>query len=242
MKKTAALFAAAALTALCLTISACNNAPEEKPIATATTPTAADSPQTEGTQANTQADTTPAEQTTEKPETDLITSDETKPSEETAAETSAPMETTAPEATSPETAPQQTTAPVFTPTGSMRDDIAALAQAQVGRMFFFGGCTPEQGFDNSGLVYYALTQNGVDCPRYTDGIVAMGSQVAYDKLQKGDIAVFKMDDENGYMFVGIYIGDGKAVISTTDDEPVKTVDMTSDWYQKSFQYGISVAG
>ena len=108
-------------------------------------------------------------------------------------------------------------------------------------MFFFGGCTPEQGFDNSGLVYYALTQNGVECPRYTDGIVSMGTQVNYDQLKKGDITVFKMDDADGYKFVGIYIGDGKAVISTTDDEPVKIADLTSNWYQSAFQYGISVS-
>lgn len=237
MKKTVIkLLAAAVILAVCFHITACNNAPEEKPIATATTPVAADSPQTEATTENTEADTTPAPQTTtEKPETDLITSEDTKAPEETAADTSAPQ------SAAPETTPQQSEAPAFTPTGSTRDDIAALAQAQVGKMFFFGGCTPEQGFDNSGLVYYALTQNGVECPRYTDGIVAMGSQVAYDNLQKGDVVVFKMDDEDGYKFVGIYIGDGKAVISTTDDQPVKTVDMTSNWYQNAFQYGISIA-
>lgn len=238
MKKTAIkLLAAAAILAVCFHITACNNAPEEKPI-TIGTPAAdtaaATENQPEGTEAEA-AETTPAEAeteaNTEKPETDLITDEETKQPEETA-----PAETV-PE----ETAPVQSEAPAFTPTGVKGDDIAALAQAQVGKMFFFGGCTPEQGFDNSGLVYYALTQNGVECPRYTDGIVSMGTQVNYDQLKKGDITVFKMDDADGYKFVGIYIGDGKAVISTTDDEPVKIADLTSNWYQSAFQYGISVS-
>lgn len=238
MKKTIIkLLAAAAILAVCFHITACNNGPEEKPITIGTVASNAvdgsqeqSSPTAEMTLSETDPAEADTEANTEKPETDIMTSEETEAPEETAAET-------APE----ETLPQQSEAPAFNPTGNKGEDIAALAQSQVGKMFFFGGCTPEQGFDNSGLVYYALTQNGVECPRYTDGITSMGEQVAYDQLQKGDVTVFKMDDADGYKFVGIYIGDGKAVISTTDDEPVKIADLSSAWYQNAFQYGIAVS-
>ncbi|MFR4022784.1 MAG: hypothetical protein ACLTZI_07100 [[Eubacterium] siraeum] len=42
----------------------------------------------------------------------------------------------------------------------------------------------ETGFDNSGLIYYALTSNGVDCPRGLTAQKEMGTEIALEKLCK----------------------------------------------------------
>ncbi len=233
MKKTLVkLLAAAAVLAVCFHLAACSNAEESKPIVIGTAaPDIVDGSQnvtkaeiddaentTEGTPENspeTAPETEPEESDTQKPETDIITE----------AETTAPEEP-------PET--QQIVTP--TPTGNTGEDIAALAEAQIGKMFFYGGSTPEQGFDNPGLVYYALNQNGVTCPRRIAEIAEMENQVTYDQMQKGDIVVCQMED--GSKFVAVYIGDNKAVISTDENEPIKSVDISSAWYQNAFLYGI----
>ena len=106
-------------------------------------------------------------------------------------------------------------------------------------MFKLGGASPEQGFDNSGIVYYALTQSGIKCPRTAAEMSKIGEKKTADKLKAGDILFFNMDDSEKTLFVALYIGDGKAVISTDEGKPVKIVDINSVWYKKTFAYGIS---
>src|SRR5688572_19215565 len=48
---------------------------------------------------------------------------------------------------------------------TMRDSIVAIARAQVGKRYRFGGTSPDRGFDCSGLVKYVLQALAVDVPR-----------------------------------------------------------------------------
>lgn len=119
---------------------------------------------------------------------------------------------------------------------------AKTAIEQVGKKFKLGGDSPEQGFDNSGIVYYALTQNGIKCARTVDEMAKMGDKISMDQLQAGDIAFFYTDDEEKILFVALYIGDGKAVISTNEDNPVEIITISTGWYSRNFVYGISMQG
>lgn len=188
----------------------------------------------------------------------------TLPEIKTEGEPSAPEDTntqkpdeTAPQQTKPdETVPQQTKpetelSPVTTPSAGLNPVIpptekasaaAETAIAQVGKSFKFGGASPEEGFDNSGLVYYALTQNGIKCPRTVKEMSAMGEKKTMDQLTAGDIVFFNMDNEEKSLFVALYIGEGKAVISTDENKPVKIADINSAWYKSVFAYGITPEG
>lgn len=164
---------------------------------------------------------------------------------------------TVPQQTKPdETAPQQTKpetelSPITTPSAGLNPVIpptekasaaAETAIAQVGKGFKFGGASPEEGFDNSGLVYYALTQNGIKCPRTVKEMSAIGEKKTADQLIAGDIAFFNMDDEGKTQIVALYVGEGQLVISTDEDKPVKIADINSVWYKKAFAYGITPQG
>lgn len=119
--------------------------------------------------------------------------------------------------------------------------IAETAISAVGYDFLFGGASPEDGgFDNSGVIYYALTQNGVSCPRQLGDIMAIGTQVDYDGLRAGDPVFFRLDEGSDVVFGGVYVGDGQAVMSFSEGIPVKVVDITSSYYRSNFVYGISV--
>lgn len=121
------------------------------------------------------------------------------------------------------------------------DAIAQKAESAVGYDYLYGGKSPEDGgFDNSGLVYYALTANGITCPRTTAEIMKIGSEVSYDELRRGDVVIFKMDDGSDIVFSGVYIGDGQAVMSFSEGIPVKIVDVATNYYRNTFVKGVRV--
>lgn len=121
------------------------------------------------------------------------------------------------------------------------NSIVGLAKSLAGNEFKFGGASPEDGFDNSGLIYYVLTQNGIACPRLTHEIARIGSKIGYDELQPGDLVFFCMENSGNPDFGGIYVGDGQMMISMSDGIPVKSVDITTNYYKTTFVHGIAVA-
>lgn len=236
MKKTNKLLSALAVTiALCALFTACSGGDEnntdnpqsdmpqlvvDMSESAQTTPEnpalneSSDTAENTDPEENSQSEETPPEpaaETTERPETSII--EETTSSAE---ETAPPAEIT------------------------NGNGVVQLAAAQEGKPFYFGGSDPENGFDNSGLIYYVLNQNGITCPRLTFEIAEMGTKIGYDELQAGDIVFFEYEGSGKADFGGIYIGDGMMIVSTDEDRPVSKVDITTNYYQRTFQYGIKI--
>jgi cell wall-associated NlpC family hydrolase len=92
---------------------------------------------------------------------------------------------------------------------AVRDSIVALALAQIGARYIFGGTSPEGGFDCSGLVRYVLSQVDLSLPRTARQQALIGSPVDRDQLKPGDLLTFGSADSISH--VGIYIGGGKFV-------------------------------
>ena len=111
------------------------------------------------------------------------------------------------------------------------DAIAKSAYDMLGKPFTEGGYSAETGFDNSGLIYYALTSNGVDCPRGLTAQKEMGTEIALEKLEKGDIVFIKDGDS---FFGGIYTGDDTIVFSPYPGQKVRTASMKSVYYTDNF--------
>lgn len=91
----------------------------------------------------------------------------------------------------------------------VRDSIVALALAQLGARYLFGGTSPEGGFDCSGLVRYVLSQVDLSLPRTARQQALIGSPVDRDQLKPGDLLTFGSADSISH--IGIYIGGGKFV-------------------------------
>lgn len=241
MKKTNKLLSALAVTiALCALFTACSGGDENN----------TDNPQSDMPQlsvdmsdsAQTTPDNPALNENSDTPENTV--SEETSQSEETPQEpatetterpeTSIIEETTSSEMTS---SAEEAAAPAEITDGN---GVVQLAAAQEGKPFYFGGSDPETGFDNSGLIYYVLNQNGITCPRLTFEIAEMGTKIGYDELQAGDIVFFEYEGSGKADFGGIYIGDGMMIVSTDEDRPVSKVDITTNYYQRTFQYGIKI--
>lgn len=127
----------------------------------------------------------------------------------------------------------------------LRRQIVATAEALVGIDYVSGMASPEQGFDNSGLIYYVLRENGfINCPRGTAAQKEMGTSIDFDDIREGDLLFFTdTDSETGEKidFGGIYIGNGKLIYSPYPGEKVKFADINSAYWQNSFSVAISVA-
>jgi len=95
--------------------------------------------------------------------------------------------------------------------GSLRDSLVALARAQIGRRYRFGGTSPEHGFDCSGLVRYVMAALHVDLPRTAKEQARSGSLIPRDtsQLQPGDLVTF--GSPHRIVHIGIYVGGGRFV-------------------------------
>ena len=91
------------------------------------------------------------------------------------------------------------------------DSIIATAKQYLGVKYQWGGSTPQTGFDCSGYVSYVFAQNGISLPRISTDQYMVGTKVAFDDLQRGDLVFFSFDGSGIVSHVGIYLGDGQFI-------------------------------
>lgn len=112
------------------------------------------------------------------------------------------------------------------------NELVATAKNLIGTKYRGGGTTTA-GFDCSGFVGYVYNDLGIDLPRTSSGMHATGTSVEKDDLKSGDLVFFNTTGK-GVSHVGIYIGDGKFIHSSTS-KGVK-VDKLSDPYYWGKRY------
>lgn len=123
----------------------------------------------------------------------------------------------------------------------MADSIIATARSLIGIDFIEGGSDPDVGFDNSGLIYYVLRENGyLTCPRGVLAQADMGTALGYDELRPGDLAFFYGEDMSGAGFGGIYCGDGIMIACLMPGTQVKEIDITTNYYKNHFYRGVGI--
>ena len=103
-----------------------------------------------------------------------------------------------------------------TPAGSAQGEAALhAAESQIGVPYVWGGETPGQGFDCSGLVQWAWAQAGITIPRTTEEQWAALPHVSMHDLQPGDlIFYYNLDGDNAVDHVVMYAGSGPWGTST----------------------------
>ncbi|MGY2082385.1 C40 family peptidase [Blastococcus sp. SYSU DS0539] len=116
-----------------------------------------------------------------------------------------------------------TVAPVAAPTHAAQVAVET-ALAQQGKPYVWGGTGPG-GYDCSGLTWSAYQAAGVEIPRTSRVQATAGVHVDRANLQPGDLIFFY--DPVGH--VGMYIGDGLMVHSSTFGQPVAVVPVDSMW-------------
>ncbi|MHB9924568.1 hypothetical protein CF091_13870 [Clostridium botulinum] len=108
---------------------------------------------------------------------------------------------------------------------SIGEQVVKNAQQYLGRPYKWGGSTPNENFDCSGLVQYVYKQVGVKLNRTTYDQVKQGTPVAKNQLQVGDAVFFGSPSEPHH--VGIYMGNGKYIHSPKTGDVVKISNLNS---------------
>ncbi|MDI1253919.1 C40 family peptidase [Thermomonas sp.] len=119
------------------------------------------------------------------------------------------------------------------PTTSARiKTVLQRAFALLGTPYRWGGTSPDNGFDCSGLVGYVFRTIGIDLPRVSRAMANEGTPITdRNALTEGDLVFFGRRGRVDH--VGIYIGDGKFLHAPRTGRDV-TVSTLSDgyWSQK----------
>ena len=183
---------------------------------------------------NTSSEDNSSDDTSSEDNSSDNTSSEDNSSDNTSSEDNSSDNTSSEDNSSDNTSSDSTEPPAPSETG---DAIAKSAYDMLGKPFTEGGYSAETGFDNSGLIYYALTSNGVDCPRGLTAQKEMGTEIALEKLEKGDIVFIKDGDS---FFGGIYTGDDTIVFSPYPGQKVRTASMKSVYYTDNFLKAVRV--
>ena len=102
---------------------------------------------------------------------------------------------------------------------------ATIALKAVGVPYRWGGSSPANGFDCSGLVSWAYARLGVQLPHSSYALYDLGRRVRSSRLKPGDLLFFF-----GLGHVGMYIGHGRMVHAPRAGKLVEVVKLRGSYY------------
>jgi len=108
--------------------------------------------------------------------------------------------------------------------------IADVAMGMVGARYSFGGTGPVEGFDCSGLVYYAYGQAGYRVPRTSQELFRAARKISVGDADPGDLMFFQ--DQTKLSHVGIYLGDGRFVHAPASGQNVAVGSLDVPYYRE----------
>lgn len=112
--------------------------------------------------------------------------------------------------------------------------ICKTALTTVGTRYAYGGASPSQGFDCSGLILWAYAKNGINVPRTTNEQSSMGCSVSKGSLRPGDLVIFKT---RSGLHTGIYTGKGRFIHSPRTGSTVREDSINSKYWRGRFIAG-----
>jgi cell wall-associated NlpC family hydrolase len=114
------------------------------------------------------------------------------------------------------------------------------AESQLGVPYVFGGASPSEGFDCSGLVQWAWAQAGVSLPRTTETQWPDLRHVSLSALEPGDLLFYyNLDGDDQVDHVVMYVGSGPYGTDTIIQAPFTGVTVS---YSPIFTEGLIGAG
>ena len=117
------------------------------------------------------------------------------------------------------------------PDGTIQQAVAYAVSA-VGTPYVWGGASEANGFDCSGLVWWAYGQAGIAMPRVAADQYNAGQHVLPNQLMPGDLVFWATDvnDPTTIHHVAIYLGDGKIIDAPHTGELVQIQNMFWNGY------------
>jgi cell wall-associated NlpC family hydrolase len=112
------------------------------------------------------------------------------------------------------------------------EQLAAFALSLRGARYRYGGAAPD-GFDCSGLVFYAHRELDLTVPRTARDQAEAAERVKPRKLEPGDLVFFKIGSSH-VNHVGIYIGKHQFVHAPGAGKVVTVNSLDDEFYAETF--------
>lgn len=111
-----------------------------------------------------------------------------------------------------------------------RNRIVKDATNQIGRRYRWGGKTPRQGFDCSGLVYYTHKNISLKIPRKSRNQLTKSNRVRLKAIQAGDLLFFKIKSNASH--VAIYIGNREFIHAPSSGKQVMKSSLNTPYWRR----------
>ncbi len=111
-----------------------------------------------------------------------------------------------------------------------RSTVARVATEMVGVPYRYGGTSPKEGFDCSGLVFYSYARAGLSVPRNSIDLFKAAEKIPLEAAREGDLVFFQ--DQRRLSHVGIYLGDGRFVHAPSSGSTVRVSTLDSAYYRR----------
>lgn len=117
--------------------------------------------------------------------------------------------------------------------GPASSDLIKTAYSQLGTPYKWGSTSRSNGgYDCSGFVTYVYKSKGVKLPRTSREMSSAGQKVSTSQLKSGDLVFFKTGRSSRINHVGMYIGNGKFIHSSSGQGGVRIDSVSSGYYSR----------
>ena len=112
--------------------------------------------------------------------------------------------------------------------------VVELARKYIGTPYVYGGESPAEGFDCSGLVHYVFGLKGIAMRRLANEQYLQGRSVPSAELQPGDLVFFSTSGKI-VDHVGIYAGERLFIHAPRTGRTVSYDSLDAAWYSARYQ-------
>lgn len=116
----------------------------------------------------------------------------------------------------------------------LRNEIVATAKRFLGIPYAWGGDSPIEGFDCSGLTMTVYRINGLILPHSSRAQFKTGTPVSKSGLRKGDLVFFATKRGRRVSHVGIYTGNNQFIHAPGKNKRVRTESLSNSYFRENY--------
>lgn len=117
---------------------------------------------------------------------------------------------------------------------SSRERLVATARNFISYPYTWGGESPEEGFDCSGLTLAVYHINGFSLPRTSREQYRSGKLIQKNQLQIGDLVFFKTVARRNVSHVGIYAGNDLFIHAPGSNKTIRLDSLSNRFYKDRY--------
>jgi len=116
----------------------------------------------------------------------------------------------------------------------LRNELVETAKSFLGLPYAWGGASPEQGFDCSGMTMAVYQLNGLNLPRSSLEQWQTGMSIPKDRLSRGDLVFFDTTLAGKASHVGIYIGENTFIHAPGRNKKIRSDYLSNRYFRNRF--------